>query len=178
MGGTAHSQGRVAADAIAISLTKGMRMRAEGPQLISELVRRKLGVDCSVLMGANIAGEIGAGQLSEATIGYRVLDNARVFKQLFQTAAFNVSLVADVEGAEMCGTLKNVVAIAAGLSDGLGFGSNTKAAIIRQGLAEMRRLSKRMCVSVGVTRPFHSLPPSSQSIPQSETRETTKETTK
>ena len=46
-----------------------MRVRPEGPQLISEMVRKNLGADCSVLMGANIAGDIGAGQLSEATIG-------------------------------------------------------------------------------------------------------------
>ena len=57
-------QGHVRKDAIAISLTKGMRIRPEGPQLISEMVRRKLGIDCSVLMGANIAGEIGAGETS------------------------------------------------------------------------------------------------------------------
>ena len=55
--------------AIAISLTKGMRVRADGPQLISEMVRKSLGCDCSVLMGANIAKDIGSRQLSEATIG-------------------------------------------------------------------------------------------------------------
>ena len=44
-------------------------MRPDGPQLISELVRKSVGADCSVLMGANIAQDIGAGQLSEATIG-------------------------------------------------------------------------------------------------------------
>ena len=48
---------------------QGMRVRPDGPQLISELVRRSVGADCSVLMGANIAQDIGAGQLSEATIG-------------------------------------------------------------------------------------------------------------
>ena len=62
-------QGHVQSDAIAISLTKGMRIRPQGPQLISEMVRKKLGIDCSVLMGANIALDIGLGQLSEATIG-------------------------------------------------------------------------------------------------------------
>jgi glycerol-3-phosphate dehydrogenase len=46
-----------------------MRVRPDGPQLISELVRKSVGADCSVLMGANIAQDIGAGQLSEATIG-------------------------------------------------------------------------------------------------------------
>ena len=49
---------------------QGMRVRPDGPQLISELIRKSVGADCSVLMGANIAQDIGAGQLSEATIGY------------------------------------------------------------------------------------------------------------
>jgi glycerol-3-phosphate dehydrogenase len=51
-------------------------------------------------------------------------------------------------GAEMCGTLKNVVALAAGIVDGLGFGSNSKAALMRQGLSEMRKLSKALYPSV------------------------------
>ena len=63
--------GHVESDAVAISLTKGMRIRPDGPQLISEMVRKKLGIDCAVLMGANIAGEIAQGQLSEGTIGYK-----------------------------------------------------------------------------------------------------------
>jgi len=50
-----------------------MRVRPDGPQLISELVRKSVGADCSVLMGANIAQHIGAGQLSEATIGRAAL---------------------------------------------------------------------------------------------------------
>ena len=52
--------------------SQGMRVRPDGPQLISELVRKSVGADCSVLMGANIAQDIGAGQLSEATIGCAV----------------------------------------------------------------------------------------------------------
>ena len=71
-----------------------------------------------------------------------------MFAKLFQSSTFNVTAVQDVEGAEMCGTLKNIVAVAAGLSDGLDYGSNTKAAIIRQGLSEIRLLSKKMFPSV------------------------------
>jgi glycerol-3-phosphate dehydrogenase (NAD+) len=99
-------------------------------------------------MGANIALDIGLGQLSEATIGFKIPENADVFAKLFQSPTFNVTPVQDVEGAEMCGTLKNIVAVAAGLSDGLDYGSNTKAAIIRQGLSEIRLLSKKMFPSV------------------------------
>ena len=55
---------------------QGMRVRPDGPQLISELIRKELGLDCSVLMGANIAADIARGELSEATIAYSVLDHA------------------------------------------------------------------------------------------------------
>lgn len=136
--------GLVKSDAIAVSLTKGMRVRPEGPQLISELVRKELQIDCSVLMGANIAGEIAQGQLSEATIGYRVLENAKILQDLFETGTFYTTLVPDVAGAEIAGTLKNVVALAAGLIEGLGFGANTRAAIIRAGLAEIMSLGKAL----------------------------------
>lgn len=57
-----------------------MRVRPEGPQLISELIRKELGLDCSVLMGPNIAKDIAAGELSEATIGYTLLQNGNLLK--------------------------------------------------------------------------------------------------
>jgi glycerol-3-phosphate dehydrogenase len=63
---------------MAISLTKGMRVRPDGPQLISQMVSSYLNVDCSVLMGANIAADIGQEQLSEAVIGYTNVNNAQV----------------------------------------------------------------------------------------------------
>ena len=70
--------------------------------------------------------EIAKGQLSEATIGYTVLEHGRLFQQLFETDNFYTTLVPDVAGAEMAGTLKNIVALGAGFVDGLGAGSNTK----------------------------------------------------
>lgn len=140
--------GKIRQDAVAISLTKGMRLRSDGAQLISDMIRRKLGIDCSVLMGANIAEEIGKGELSEATIGYKWPENARLFQEMFQSDSFLVETVQDVEGAELCGTLKNVVALATGIVKGLGYGSNTKAAIMRAGMSEMRRLAKRLYYTV------------------------------
>ncbi|GLC44857.1 hypothetical protein PLESTM_001654900, partial [Pleodorina starrii] len=124
--------GKVKPGAVAISLTKGMRVRPEGPQLISQMVRRYLGIDCSVLMGANIATDIGREQMSEAVIGYDDLDAAKKFRKLFERPYFRVGLLPDPVGAEMCGTLKNIVAIGAGMVDGLGLGPNSKATIIRQ----------------------------------------------
>ncbi|KXZ53839.1 hypothetical protein GPECTOR_6g757 [Gonium pectorale] len=140
--------GKVKPGAAAISLTKGMRVRPEGPQLISQMVRRYLNIDCAVLMGANIATDIGREQLSEAVIGYDNLDHAERFKKLFQRPYFRISLLPDPVGAEMCGTLKNIVALGAGMVDGLGLGPNSKATIIRQGLVEMRRFSRALYPSV------------------------------
>ncbi len=157
--------GKIKPGAMVLSLTKGMRVKRGGPQLISAMVQRYLGADCSVLMGANIAADAareevsrvaestgdgartacGAGsfcqavrvrvltdpvrsrllahlQLSEAVIGYSNLANAKVWQKLFARPYFKVELLPDPVGAEMCGTLKNVVALAAGMVDGLGLG--------------------------------------------------------
>lgn len=140
--------GHVKPGAIGISLIKGMRVRSDGPQLISQMVSRYLNIDCSVLMGANVASGIAAKELSEAVIGYNYIDNGRLLKKLFERPWFRINLLPDVPGAEMCGTLKNIVAIAAGMVDGLGYGPNTKAAILRQGLDEMRRFSKALFPAV------------------------------
>ncbi|WIA14356.1 hypothetical protein OEZ85_002885 [Tetradesmus obliquus] len=140
--------GKVKPEAFAISLIKGMRVRSDGPQLISQLVAKYLALDCSVLMGANIAGDIGREQLSEAVIGYANPEHAKVLKKLFETRYFNITLLPDVAGAEMCGTLKNIVALAAGMVDGLGLGPNSKATIMRQGLSEMRGFSKALYPTV------------------------------
>lgn len=72
-------------------------------------------------MGANIAADIAQQQLSEAVIGYNRLENGRLLARLFETDAFLISLTPDVAGAEMCGTLKNVVALAAGMVRGVIF---------------------------------------------------------
>jgi glycerol-3-phosphate dehydrogenase (NAD+) len=88
-------KGHVKESAIAISLTKGMRVRPDGPQLISEAVRSILRIDCSVLMGANIASAIGREELSEATIGYVDLANATLLQKLFQRPYFHITVVPD-----------------------------------------------------------------------------------
>lgn len=136
--------GQIKPGAVAISLIKGMRVRNDGPQLISQMVTRYLGIDCSVLMGANLADGIAREELSEAVIGYNSMENARTFRKLFQRPYFKVNLLPDVAGAEMCGTLKNIVALAAGFVDGLGYGPNSKAAILREGLNEMMRFSQAL----------------------------------
>ncbi|GMN42638.1 hypothetical protein TIFTF001_011848 [Ficus carica] len=101
--------------------------------------------------------EIAVEKFSEATVGYREnRETAEKWVQLFSTPYFIVTPVQDVEGVELCGTLKNVVAIAAGFVDGLEMGNNTKAAIMRIGLREMKAFSKLLFSSVKDSTFFES----------------------
>lgn len=101
-------------------------------------------------MGANLANEIALEQLSEATVACKSSDDAKLWSTLFQRPYFRVATTADVTATELCGTLKNIVAIGAGLVDGTKtidgspLGNNTKAAIVRNGLVEMRRLTQKI----------------------------------
>ncbi|XP_062105574.1 glycerol-3-phosphate dehydrogenase [NAD(+)] [Humulus lupulus] len=149
--------GKVREDVEAISLIKGMEVKMEGPCMISTLISQQLGLNCCVLMGANIANEIAVEKFSEATVGYKGnREIAEKWVQLFSTPYFIVTAVQDVEGVELCGTLKNVVAIAAGFVDGLEMGNNTKAAIMRIGLREMKAFSKLLFSSVKDSTFFES----------------------
>ncbi|XP_051119890.1 glycerol-3-phosphate dehydrogenase [NAD(+)]-like isoform X2 [Andrographis paniculata] len=149
--------GKIRDDAEAISLIKGMEVKREGPCMISSLITELLGINCCVLMGANIANEIAVEKFSEATVGYRrSRETAAKWVQLFNHPYFMVSAVEDVEGVELCGTLKNVVALAAGFVDGLEMGNNTKAAIMRIGLREMKAFSKLLFPSVKDSTFFES----------------------
>lgn len=149
--------GKIKGDVEAISLIKGMEMNMEGPCMISTLISQNLGINCCVLMGANIANEIAVEKFSEATVGYKGNKQiAETWVQLFSTPYFLVTAVQDVEGVELCGTLKNVVALAAGFVDGLEMGNNTKAAIMRIGLREMKAFSKLLFSSVKDTTFFES----------------------
>lgn len=135
--------GHIHPQARAISLIKGVDVEKKGLHLISDIIREQLGgIDVSVLMGANLANEVAQEQFSEATIGCYNMENGQVFKEIFNTDYFRIRIVKDVHGVELCGALKNVVALAAGFVDGLGLGENTKAAIIRIGLDEMRRFCR------------------------------------
>ena len=96
-------------------------------------------MDVSVLMGANLANEVAAGNFSESTIGYASESSGRLLQSVFNDAMFQVSTVNDIPGVEVCGAIKNTVALGCGFIDGLGSSDNTKAAIIRIGLMEMKK---------------------------------------
>jgi len=85
---------------------------------------------------------VAKDRFSETTIGYRTKEDGELWQKLFATPMFRVQIVDDVAGVSLCGALKNIVAVAAGFIDGLGWGDNAKAAIMRIGLLEM----KHFCV--------------------------------
>jgi glycerol-3-phosphate dehydrogenase (NAD+) len=133
--------GAVAPGCKAISLIKGIEFENNAPKLISSMISDNLkaqAVEVAVLMGANVANEVAKDQFCEATIGTADASSAALWKKLFDTPVFKINTVPDVPGVELCGALKNVVALGAGFCDGLDFGGNTKAAIVRIGLAEMK----------------------------------------
>ncbi|KCV70005.1 glycerol-3-phosphate dehydrogenase (NAD+) [Fonticula alba] len=142
----------------AISLIKGLDTQGNDIRLITDVIRETclpapaspgaevVPMSVSALSGANVAHEVAAGQFCETTIGYHhttSLSEALVWKALFNTPVFRVSCVPDLAGVELCGALKNVVALAAGFSDGMNQGGNTKAAVMRIGLLEIRDFAAR-----------------------------------
>jgi len=143
-------EGVFAPGAVGISLIKGIEFEDGKPVLISDLLAKEMkkaqgapDVNMSVLMGANVANEVAKGDFAEATVGCTDLAIGAKWVSLFNTSDFKVDPVEDVAGAELCGAMKNVVALGAGFCDGLGYGGNTKAAIIRIGLKEMQAFSEK-----------------------------------
>ncbi len=122
-----------------LSLAKGLEQRTllRMTEVIRELVPAH---PVGLLTGPNFAGEILAGFPAAAVIALEDQVVCASLQQLFSTDAFRVYTNDDVIGCEVAGALKNVVAIAAGMSDGLGFGDNTRAALVTRGLAELTRL--------------------------------------
>jgi len=134
--------GKIKPTALAVSLIKGFDVVDNQLDLISNVLRKSLNVQCAVLMGANIAGEVAAEKFCEATIGCKDAAMGQALKAIFQMPYFRITVVPDEQTVEACGALKNIVAVGAGFIDGLKFGDNTKAAVIRLGLMEMISFSK------------------------------------
>ena len=130
----------VPAAADVLSLTKGLDP-ATGRRL-SEVAAELLGDAgrVAVLSGPNHAEEIARGTPAATVVASQPIGLAERLQGTIATSRLRVYANADVVGVELCGAAKNVIALAAGVSDGLGFGDNAKAALITRGLAEMTRL--------------------------------------
>ncbi|HLF42155.1 MAG TPA: NAD(P)H-dependent glycerol-3-phosphate dehydrogenase [Acidimicrobiia bacterium] len=125
-----------------LSLTKGIEQDtlATMTQIVAETSPHKDRSLVGVMTGPNLATEVAAGQPTATVIAMADQVTARRLQDVFMGPTFRVYTHDDVVGCELGGALKNVMAIAAGMSDGLGFGDNTRATLITRALAELTRL--------------------------------------
>ena len=100
--------------------------------------------DVAVLSGPSHAEEVGRGLPTTCVIGAKARKTAEYLQSMFISKKFRVYTSSDILGIELGGSLKNVIALAAGIADGLGYGDNTKAALITRGIAEISRLGVKM----------------------------------
>jgi glycerol-3-phosphate dehydrogenase (NAD(P)+) len=126
-------------EASLLSVVKGIEQGTH--QRMSEVIEEELpGRRVAALSGPNLAREIAAGLPAVSVVASRDVELAAEFSALLGSDRFRVYTNPDLVGVELCGALKNVVALASGFVDGLGFGDSAKAGIITRGLAEMTRL--------------------------------------
>jgi glycerol-3-phosphate dehydrogenase (NAD(P)+) len=125
--------------AVVLSVAKGIEEKSD--LRMSEVVREILGrPKFAVLSGPTIAYEVARGIPSTCVIASRDKKTAQLLQRVFTSRSLRVYTNFDVTGVELGGALKNIIALAAGISDGLGFGINTKAALVTRGLVEIARL--------------------------------------
>lgn len=144
-------KGKLKPQCRAISCLKGLEVTPEGCKLLSTVITEELGLACGALSGANLAPEIARGKWSETTVAYKLPEDFQgpgrdidhfVLKAAFHRPYFHVNVVEDVAGVSVAGALKNIVALAVGFVEGLGWGDNAKAAIMRVGLLETIQFSQ------------------------------------
>ena len=124
---------------IAVSVTKGIE-HATGLTMCGILAQNAPKAKPVALSGPSLALEVARGVPTAIVAASTDVATAKVVQKLFHRPNFRVYTSNDLTGVELGGALKNVIAIAAGVCDGLGFGDNSKAALVTRGLAEIRRL--------------------------------------
>jgi len=126
---------------IVINLAKGLDRTTK--QTMSELIAGALpGANVFTLSGPNHAEEVGRDVPTAVVLAGRDLELGERLQREFATPQFRVYLSEDIRGVELCATVKNVIALATGISDGLGYGDNSRGALITRGLAEMVRFGR------------------------------------
>jgi glycerol-3-phosphate dehydrogenase (NAD(P)+) len=120
--------------------TKGLEPGSR--KMLHQVIAEELGEgqSCAVISGPTFAAEVANGLPTAVTVAATDPDAAELYANCLHSGAFRAYTSSDVTGVEIGGACKNVLAIAAGIADGLGFGANTRAALITRGLAEMMRL--------------------------------------
>ena len=126
-----------------VSVAKGIEEKTL--MTLSEIIEQEIpAADVAVLSGPSHAEEVGKGIPTTIVVGAKTKETAEYLQNLFMSQVFRVYTSSDVLGIELGAALKNVVALAAGIADGLGYGDNTKAALITRGIAEIARLGLQM----------------------------------
>ncbi|HIY03201.1 MAG TPA: NAD(P)H-dependent glycerol-3-phosphate dehydrogenase [Candidatus Blautia faecipullorum] len=112
---------------------------------LSEIISQEIPqADVCVLSGPSHAEEVGKGLPTTCVVSAAKRETAEYLQGIFMSPVFRVYTTPDILGVELGGALKNVIALAAGTADGLGYGDNTKAALITRGMAEIARLGTKM----------------------------------
>jgi glycerol-3-phosphate dehydrogenase (NAD(P)+) len=128
-------------DKLFVSVIKGIELKTF--KTMSQLIQKELGkVAIAVLSGPTIAIEVARKMPTTAVVACASAKIARELQGIFSCDYFRVYTNSDVVGVELCGSVKNVIALACGVCDGLGYGTNAKAALMTRGLVEMTRLGK------------------------------------
>lgn len=131
---------------IIVSVAKGIEENSL--KTLTEIIAEEIpAADAAVMCGPSHAEEVGAKLPTTVVAGSESKKTAEYIQGVFMNEVFRVYTSSDVKGMELGGALKNVIALAAGMADGLGFGDNTKAALITRGIAEIGRLAEKMGAS-------------------------------
>ncbi|MBL8014520.1 MAG: NAD(P)-dependent glycerol-3-phosphate dehydrogenase [Candidatus Omnitrophica bacterium] len=126
-----------------LSVVKGIEV--ESLKRMSVIIHEHLGnVSVGVLSGPTIASELAKGIVTTAVIASNNATVAAKLQKIFHSEVFRIYTNDDVIGVELGGSIKNVIALACGICDGLGLGTNAKSAVLTRGLAEMARLGQAM----------------------------------
>jgi len=128
----------LAPSCVIVSLIKSLKI--EGGEIVPytrHLSSQLPGCPVAALMGPNIYSEMAKGEFAEATVGVASPESRKILSELFETPSFHVKCVSDVELVDLCGCMKNTVTLSCGFAEGLGWGNNVRAAIIRRGLLEI-----------------------------------------
>ena len=130
-------------DQIIVDVAKGIEESTL--MTLSEQIRQEIPqADVAVLSGPSHAEEVGRRLPTTCVVGAKSRKTAEYLQSAFISRVFRVYISPDILGIELGGSLKNVIALAAGIADGLGYGDNTKAALITRGIAEISRLGVKM----------------------------------
>lgn len=127
---------------VVISLTKGLEQKTlkRMTEVMEEVFPSEKKIRIAVLSGPSFAREVAAGHPTALVLASKDIGLAREIQQTISSLQLRIYTSTDVVGVELCGAVKNVIAIAAGISDGLGYGNNSRAALITRGLVEITRL--------------------------------------